>query len=281
MPTNLLVSLANHTATVLTRPSPGEPAAWETGPAPMLPLFQAIMNRIEFAYVGLLGQRVGADRVSVAAGGVANSFSVEATGIESVVAEDTVGTAWVLSTDDNASITFTQADFAGGTLPAVAATYHLYLGVGTDGSLIREISATAPIGTGMVWQTGTARRRRWVGCFRTTSAGAPIPSTTVRGRTTYLETIPGGAAITDTATLGAWTAISLASLVPSHARVAIVDIVVTGGGGSGTSYRSIGDTGGDTSDQVNHPMVLNASQEIEWHTFGASGGITITVRSYE
>lgn len=208
-----------------TRPAPGESAGWETGPSPLLPIFQALFDRAQYVRGITWGLLIGADEFSVDGGGSSTSFVARLNPFEAMSVQDTDSVFWPVY--NTAETTFTEAHYAGGTLPNDSWIY-AYLGIATDGTtLVKELSTTAP-NASKTWKSDNLNRRRFVGCFRTGTAGAPLPGTLVRGRWVYRRSAmaTGNFAANGleavNSLVAAYTALDLSARVPPHARRALL-----------------------------------------------------------
>lgn len=166
---------------------------------------------------------------------------------------------------------------------SLANSTHYYVYAYNDGTttVAWQISTTPPTDSGapsvlLQWKRSETANYRFLGSFVTDASGNPIKAYTTRGRRVYLEAVPGGVSIADTGTSG-YEALSLAALVPPHARVAVVDITLTGT----ATFRSVGDSGGMGGSVTGYPIVLNTSREIEWNEGVSGGTISVSVRGIE
>lgn len=266
-----ITPVAQATADALLRPAPGERAGMETGPTPLATLLQQIVDRAQLGIVGV-GSRLEWDgEIGVDAGGSNSSFAIRVGAIQTIVLAraDTSLRAYFAAA---ATLTASHLE-TGSTLPNSS---WMYLYAYDDAGTVKyQISTTAPRASRAYKNAVDGNVYRYLGCFRTNSSGAPIPSRTIRGVTTYLQGLPTGYVSLSGPTTG-YEAVSLAALVPPHARCATADITLTGDG----QWRCIGDAGSTSGvDRFNRPLVLNASQEIEWSS-ASSGGISVYVRTY-
>ena len=140
-------------------------------------------------------------------------------------------------------ITQTLIEGGGGTLGASARWWYVYAYLDNAGSVQAEISLTAPNGA------RTAKlgdlTRAYLGCFPTDSAGSPIPVRAARGRYVYRRSACASneTRVLNTSAAAGATNLSLAALVPPHARLATLSLIVTGGDGfCGLKIYTDGDT---------------------------------------
>ena len=249
----------------------GERMMMDGGAAPLKDVIQNLYDRSQHGIDAAAAQLVWSGSYGVDAGGSATVFAVNIPTITSVTLITSGGDAYVHAGGGSA-ITVTKVEGAPGTLGAVAQWWYVYAFRSGGGSLDFEISTTAP-SAGLVFKTGDVTRR-YLGCFRTTSAGAPLPVRAHRGRYVYLKQVPA-TAVTASSSTG-YELLSLAGLVPPHSRIALVDVVLTGS----ANFRSAGDSGSQGASVQAFPLVLDASQRFEWSD-GTSGSISANVRGFE
>lgn len=210
---------------------------------------------------------------SVEAGGSRTSFSLGVGAIEVVVVR-TAGDDHYDLTYSGGAIDQTKVEGGGADLGAVARAWYLYLWR-SGSSLDFEISLTVP-GASRKFKSGDTTRR-YLACFLTTSAGAPVPLRACNGRYVYLE--PAVAVGADSDAGSSYRNVSLATRVPPHARLAQVAVTLTGSGPS--TFRAIGGVGGTNVNVAFRPMVLDASQRLEWSANGSAGSISADVFGFE
>lgn len=234
------------------------------------PAFQKLSDWSAFAAASIASRLQWAETLSVDAGGSNSSFAVQVGAIQMIALTRVDGT---LRSYFAAAATIGASKLeSGSTLPNSSWMY--VYAFDNAGVVDYQISTTAPRSS-LVYKNAVGNVYRYLGCFRTNGSGAPIPSRAVRGVTTYLQGLPTGYVSLSGPTTG-YEAVSLAALVPPHARCATADVTLTGDG----HWRCIGD-GGSTSgvDRFNTPLVLDASQQIEWSS-ASSGGISVYVHTY-
>lgn len=159
----------------------------------------------------------------------------------------------------------TTADhFGGGTL-ANSTWYYVYAKISAS-ALALEISLDAPE-AGLVWKGGAGGTHRYIGCFRTDSSGVPIPMQMARGRyhwsvsdigATALRVLTAGAS-------GSYADVSLASLVPPHAKVVQINAYLDPAGtAGGAAMRKDGAAGaGTVSLSCGSSVAVDKTFEIE------------------
>lgn len=266
-----ITPVAQATADALLRPGPGERAGMETGPTPLAPLFQQFADRAQLGIAGVASRLEWDGEIGVDAGGSNSTFAIRVGAIHTIVLarSDTSVRAYFA-----AGATLTASHLESGTTLGNSEWRYIYA-YDDAGTVKYQLSTTAPRASRAFKNSVDGFLYRYLGCFRTNSSGAPIPSRTIRGVTTYLQALPVGGVSLSGPTTG-YEAISLAAQVPPHARCATLDVTLTGDG----QWRCIGD-GGSVSgiDVRDRAVVLNASQQIEWSS-AVTGGITVGVRTY-
>ena len=196
-------------------------------------------------------------------------FSVDPGGTNSTFAVN-VGAFYGLTLTDLASGTFLPYFTAGATIGASKiegggnlannSWYYVYAW-SNAGSVDYEISLTAP-SVSRVRKSGSDDEdlaRVYLGCFRTGSAGAPLPVHAVRGRYLYrrsaiasvdgafgangLRAVPIATGVT------ARTDLDLKARVPPHARraVLVAQVLLTSGSGSAAASTDLYDAADTTS----------------------------------
>lgn len=274
------------TADVITAPEDGDDldaAVIETD-------LQVLADRARYAQVALQNHLVWDGAFAVRPGGTLTSFTLDVGGI--YLAALLEGTVSSVETNVAATtITQTAIEGGGGTLGASARWWYVYAfeGAGVE----YEISLTAP-GAGRRTKLGSATRV-YLGCFRTTAAGAPIPGRKANGRWVYRRS---ALASNETRVLNASTStgpadLDLSALVPPHARVATLALACVGGdGGFSVSIACDGDTSdvalrqsaeaSITSPVITGDVECSASQVVDYMTVrgGTTGGATAFVHGF-
>lgn len=206
------------TSSTLTVPSNGDDLDADV----VKDVLQLLADRALLAKDAMLGLLLAAESFEVAAGGTLTSFTIALGDIRSVVLECADGVVRSIAAT-GISITQTSIEGGGGTLGASAQWWYVYLH-SASGTLAYEISTTAPTAD-LTWKTGSVGTKRYVGCFRTTAAGAPIAVRAHRGR--YLYRISDMAAnatqVLATGTAGSFTNVDCSAFVPPHARLAEIN----------------------------------------------------------
>lgn len=235
------------------------------GPAPFEPVFQRIADRLAFSRDALIGGLDWNGELSCT-GGTASSFSITVGPINSVVVMAASSIYYVLA---SGGATVTQTAIEGGGNLANNTWYYLYGYRSGGGSLAFEISTTVP-NTSRRFKTGDTTRR-YLGCFRTNSSGAPLAFEASRGRFIYRRS-----AIVNVNTTGLRLLVQttddvvpvvwdITSRIPPHARCAILraDAMQSG---SGSVQFDILTTAADTSSHeriVVNDNTLRASAHFE------------------
>ncbi len=117
----------------------------------------------------------------------------------------------------------------GGNL-ANSTWYYVYVW-DNAGTVDYQISTTAPRASQQYKNSVDGNVYRYLGCFRTNSSGAPIPMRARRGRYVYrLSATTDPVVYNDATARGSAYDVSLAALVPPHARLARVQAIVVSSG---------------------------------------------------
>lgn len=206
------------TSSTLTVPSNGDDLDADV----VKDVLQVLADRAEVANDSVLGTLLWSGAIALTAGGTSTSFTIALGDIRACVLECADGVVRCMSAS---TITLTQTSVEGGgaDLTAAAQWWYIYA-YSAAGTLAYEVSTTAPT-SDLTWKTGSVGTKRYIGCFRTTAAGAPIAMRAHRGRYWYRITELGA---TDTRVLNAggatsYTDVDLSSFVPPHARMAEID----------------------------------------------------------
>ncbi len=290
--TTSITPVAKHTGNGITRAVDGERAGMDSGPAPLKDTLQVLADRAQYARGATWGNMVGGDIFAVDSGGTNAVFTARVSAFEVLVAQDTNGVFWPrYSTADT---TFTAADIEGGGSLANSTWYYCYLGMNTDGSLRKQISATGP-GASRVWKSGAADVWRYVGCFRTNGSGAPLPVRAIRGQNRYRRSAIAGATlqVLSAGSATGFTDVALSSLVPPHARVARLELLTNNAHASNIhtgQVRTKGDTTNTTLlaaqpaggfDRMPAEIETDSSQVVQYLVSHADANLTIDVLGFE
>lgn len=203
--------------------------------------------------------------------GSLTAFTVNVGGISNVTLRDADDTFYYVKAYGGGGLGASKIEGGGGTLGAVARWWYLYAFLNGT-ALDFEFSLTGPNVTRKL-KSGAATRR-YLGCFPTTGAGAPIPLVAQGGLYTYLDGVLPG--ISDLQSDSGWHNLSLAAGVPPHVRLATLTVTMD----AGASFRCIGAPTGLGDNQLARPLVLDASQRIEWNANGSARGIDATVHGF-
>ncbi len=271
--------------TLPDRPQDGEVIYMDAGAAPQWPLWQRPFNRTAHHEAALAAHLSWNGDFAVDPGGSNSSFTVRIGGITAVnlygasaskvlaYAGGTIGASKILG---------------GGNL--TNSTWYYVYAWNNAGTLDFEISTTAPDGP-RATKSGDATRR-YLGCFPTTSAGAPIPLRASRGRYVYRHS---GSAAADTRVLTGGsatsnTAVECAALVPPHSRLAKIraQLTSTAAAFNYAYLRTEGDSGADehmiplpninVADAVYVADIeTDADQDIAYRVSNNSGAPTLTL----
>ena len=243
------------------------------GPASNVALERAASDDHEHLRDATLAALEWSRYLSVEPGGSATAFTLTVGGISNVTLRNAANTHYYVKAYGGGTVGASKIEGGGGTLGAVARWWYLYAFLnGTD--LDFELSTTGP-GANRKFKSGDFTRR-YLGCFPTTSLGAPIPLVAQGGRYVYLNTVLPG--LSDAQSDSAWHNLSLARGVPPHVRLATLSVTVD----SGATWRSIGDgsSSGHSESEALRPMVLDASQRIEWNPQGVLRSIEAAVHEF-
>lgn len=281
MAVTITPAISYDTASVITAPEDGDDldaAVIETD-------LQVLANRARLSQYVLRNHIVWDGAFGVRSGGTLTSFIIDVGAIDlAALVSGTVTAAY-----DAAATTVTEADIegGGGTLGAVARWWYVYAYAGSG--IDYQVSQTAPA-AGRRYKTGDVTKV-YLGCFRTTAAGAPLPGRKSNGRWVYRRSALASnetQALSTTAAAGA-TNMDLSALVPPHARLATLSLAVTGGDGfCGLTIFTDGDTsdaalqaraeaGVTTSDVIGDVETSSAQVVDRVVTFG---GTTGTAKAY-
>lgn len=230
-----------------TRPEDLDDAYMDAGSAPLWPIFQQLVNRSATMRDMSLGYLSWSGDMAVAPGGAANNFTITLGAINAVLLY--TGSVYKAFAYAGGNITQTKVEGGGGTLGASAKWWYVYAFVNGSGQLDFEVSDTAP-NASRTLKSGD-NTRRYLGCFKTDSSGAPLPMRRVNNLCLYRAS---GLAANDLralnagTTTGSYATVALATWIPPHARVARLRGLlkaVAGIGGQGLAYvQTAGDTGG-------------------------------------
>ena len=202
---------------------------WLVTATPM-ELAQTIADRLAFARDATIGTVDWNGDLSCA-GGTSSDFDITVGAINAIVTVTSGGTYHVHA---SAGATVTEAAIEGGGSLAADAWYYLYAYRSGGGSLAYELSTTAP-GPSRRFKTGDTTRR-YLGCVRTTAAGAPLAFEASRGQYRFRRSAIGSPDVTlrrlTRTSVGSAT-LDLVPRVPPHARC--VDVRCTVALGAATS----------------------------------------------
>lgn len=210
-----------HNGATLVRTVDGELAGMDSGPAPLGPTLEELVNRSELSTNTVLGHLSWSGNASLASGGTSTVFALVIGAINAVMIYDGTG----YSSKASAGETLTLAHVQGAPAALASNTrYYAYAKLsGVNGALAFEVSSTPPSANG-VFKNGDPTQVYLRGAtFVTDGSGNPLPFRCVHGR--YRYSITGmPASINDlrvlngTASATAWADIDLSSLVPPYAR---------------------------------------------------------------
>jgi len=179
-----------------------------------------------------------------------SDFAVRVGPIEAVTLRDSANVWRPYFTAGETVLGLAHVEGAPGAL-AADTWYHVYAwaDASSPGSVSWQISTTPPTDSGaptvqLLWKRGEAANYRYLGAFRTDSAGRPFGQTTIGGRTVYRRSQRANAtdplasnghralSVTSGASV---TALDLAARIPLHARLALVAAQIEAGSTAGTN----------------------------------------------
>lgn len=180
------------------------------GPIGSAPLWKKLYDSLRALRDALLFELLWSGDFAVS-GSAANNFTVTLGAISSVFVYD--GTNYVPLAYAGGTINQSSVFGGGGTLGAAADTWYVYV-YSNAGTAAFEISQTAP-GASKVFKDGD-NTRRYLGCFLTNGSGVPLAVRACHGHYVYEAQATAASSLVATAA----TAVSLATLIPAHARIA-------------------------------------------------------------
>lgn len=208
----------------VTVPDSGDPRTAASVETP----FQTLADWSVFAVNGVASRLQWAEELSVDPGGSNSSFSINVGAIQTAVLTRVDGSYRALSA---VAATIGASKLESGSTLANSTWYYVYCW-DNAGTLDYQISTTAPRAS-MAYKNTAGNVYRYLGCFRTNSIGAPIPMRARRGRYVYrLSATTDPQAYSDSTARGSAYDVSLAGLVPPHARMARLQAIVTSSGAS-------------------------------------------------
>ena len=252
------------------------------------------LDRCAMLRVATDGLLVWNGRARVDAGGTDNAaFKVYCPAIEAVSLLD--GTTWKAFALASETELTSAATFGSGTLVANT-VYYVYAYVSAS-ALALQVSTDAP-GADGIWKTSATGTHRYLFAFVTDSSRVAIPMSRSSGGVcrfrissvgvTPITALSGGSATS-------FTNVSLATLIPTTARIASLYTVCTNASTTANGqaqYRTDGDTGGyieqgvgvaDASNDFRGTMVFDiepASRVIDYRYNNSAGYAALTVSVY-
>lgn len=205
---------------------------------------QPLADRTRFLLNASVGHLLWNGRLRVAA--VAAGIGVYVGAVESLL----IGTS-LLAQAAETELT--------GSLPlaGVASWYYVYA-YDSGGVLALQASLDAP-DAALVWKSTGARTHRYLGCFRTDGAGAPILMRAARGDCRWL-TAPGARTALAAGNATAATSIDCAAYAPPHARVLCLALNSIDTGGSSRTVNLYESTTGAAHVVQQVPTLTRVSQ---------------------
>lgn len=257
------------------------------------PAFTAAVNRGRFARDLLLGHLSWSGDVTVS--GSSTVFTVSLGGINAVCLS-TAGSPAAYYPHSSSSGSASLANVEGAPAALSANTWYYVYAYRSGTNLAYEICA-GPGGApnaSRTFKSGNATRR-YLGSFPTLSGGTPAKVTASRGCYLYRDRAVALHLSQSTSDLATFTsALSLAALVPPHARIAIVRLQILRSGSLGDASVSIR-VNGDTNpaatfttpqlpllavDERFVEMDVGASREVQVATNGASTLVNVDVAGW-
>lgn len=221
--------------------------------AASLAALQLLTDRVAFARTALEASLLWSGDFAVDPSGSLTSFTVRVGSILALALADSASTLRVGAAGAT-TIGVSKIEGAPGTLGAVARCWYVYAFLTTLGAVDYEISLTAPDASRRI--KGGDFTRAYLGCFRTTAAGAPLPGRKAAGRWVYRRSALASneTRVLNVSSTGGPSDLDLSALVPPHARVVTLALQVTGGdNGVVLSIACNGDTS-DLSLQARAPQ---------------------------
>ena len=244
------------------------------GPVGQAPVWKDVFDDLRALRDALLFELRWSGDFAVS-GSAPNNFTVTIGAISSVFVYD--GTGYVPLAYAGGTINQTAVQGGGGTLGAAADTWYVYV-YPSGGAAAFEISQTAP-GASKVFKDGD-NTRRFIGCFLTNGSGVPQAVRACHGEYVYEAQQNVASSLKATSA----TAVSLATRIPAHARIAKVNLRTykpnpgTGArscvvGGVAIHSASV-DTAAEGYTETAAEVVLSSSQEVtyQWTTQDATPG---------
>lgn len=235
------------------RPVDGDDAYMDGGAAPLWPIIQTTADRTEAHDAAVFNHLSWSGDFSVDPGGSNSTFTVRIGAINAVYLYN--GT--IYKSFAYAGGTISASKIAGGGNLANSAWYYVYA-CNSAGALDFEITTDAPTAARTASSGTNGSRKRYIGCFRTSTTGAPFPLRACHGRYAYrrgaIASVTGlfasdGLRGVDTTGTASVTSLDLSSRVPPHARLADVrGTVVAASTGTNGNARLRLYTAGDSTD---------------------------------
>lgn len=226
--------------TALTLPQDGD----DLDAAVVEAYVQQLGDRSLAASTALVGSRLWSGLFGVRSGGSLTAFTLDVGAISALYLADSGGT-YRVGDAVATTIGVSKVEGAPGTLGAVARWWYVYAFLTTLGVVDYAISLTGP-SEDLRFKAGDATRA-YLGCFRTTAAGTPLPGRKAAGRWVYRRS---ALASNETRVLNASASagpadLDLSALVPPHAVIASLALACVGGDGGFSVWIACD---GDTSD---------------------------------
>lgn len=230
--------------------------ALETGPGPMNAVLQMAFDRAYYARGATWGVLTWSGEFSVDTGGTNAVFTVRVGVIQNVTLRDSnsVWRPYFTSVESTATI----ANVEGAPVNLSNSTwYYVYLWSDSAAPASAKIQISTSPPTEMAaptvvtgYKRGETANYRYVGCFVTDGAGAPLPVVARRGVYRYRISALAAAAtrVLNLGVAAAYTAVPCASLVPPHALNASLRMELVSTNAVAANYGNVqtnGDAGAD------------------------------------
>ena len=207
----------------VTVPDSGDPRTAASVETPL----QTLADWAAHACSAVSSRLAWSEELSVAPGGSNSSFSIGVGAIQAAVLMRSDGSYRGYFAG---ATTIGAAKIDGGGNLTNSTWYYVYVW-DNAGTVDYLISTTAPRASQQYRNSVDGNQYRYLGCFRTNSSGAPIPMRMRRGRYVYrLSATVDPVAYSDSTARGSAYDVSLAALVPPHARLARVQAIVVSSG---------------------------------------------------
>lgn len=282
MPGIPIAVVSEHNGQSLSRAVDGEINGMDSGDNPLGPLLTEAFSRAELAKDAAWGMLNGGRGLEMAAGGSNSSFTLTISAFSSLITYN--GTKWKTFAYAGGTIGASKVSPAGNL--ANSTLYYVYA-YNNAGSLDFQITTDVP--NANLRFKNASSQYVYLGWFVTDTAGAPLPFLMRDGRYRFLF---GGLASTSVhrvlsgGNATSFTAVSLATLVPSHIRLVRLHAEFLGGAvGRALYLRATGTSTfhklftAQTTDALNFDTAveLNTSRQFDYKVTNAGDSATLYV----